>query len=76
MTILVDVEIYDPNGQRVFQTFFDNQTLAAGQRWTRNITWTVPAVPGVYTVKLGVFGPGTWSPLYQWNDQATQFAVR
>jgi len=34
MKALVDVEIYDPNGEVARQKWFDNQTFTAGQKRT------------------------------------------
>jgi hypothetical protein len=40
------------------------------------VSWAVPAgaLPGTYTVKIGVFSPG-WGTLHSWNNGAAQFAV-
>jgi hypothetical protein len=77
-TVLVDVEIYGPNGSVVRQKWFDNQAFAAGQTRTFSVSWAVPSTArtGVYTVKIGVFGAGDWDPLYYWNNNATQFSVK
>jgi hypothetical protein len=74
---LVDVEVYDPAGSKVFQQFFDNQTFAAGQQRQYTVPWTVPtgAAVGTYRVKIGVFNPG-WGTLHDWEDNAGQFTVR
>jgi len=74
-TALIDVEVYDPTGARVFQQVWDNQPLKAGQTRFKT-TWSVPstAVAGTYTVKIGVFSPG-WGPLQNWNNQAAVFTV-
>jgi hypothetical protein len=73
---LVDVEVYDKAGARVFQQWWDNQTFAAGQQVTYNTTWQVPSTTaaGDYTVAVGMFGPG-WTPQYSWNAGAAQFSV-
>jgi hypothetical protein len=74
---LVDIEIYDPNGLRVHQAFFDDQPFTAGSARSFNTSWTVPsgAARGTYTIKIGVFSPG-WGALYQWNNAAATFRVR
>src|ERR687885_2227160 len=76
LTGLVDVEVYDPSGARALQQSFDGQTFAAGQTRAYPVSWSVPAnaLPGTYTVKIGVFAPG-WASLYQWNDAAAQLQV-
>jgi hypothetical protein len=73
---LVDVEVYSPTGQKVFQKVYDQQAFGAGQTKQYRATWRVPvaAVPGPYVVKVGVFSPG-WGTLYHWNNQAAQFTV-
>src|SRR5919199_1786174 len=76
LTGLVDVEVYDPSGARALQQSFDGQTFAAGQTRAYSVPWSVPAtaLPGTYTVKIGVFAPG-WASLYQWNDAAARVSV-
>ncbi|HZQ35580.1 MAG TPA: hypothetical protein VFD32_06580 [Dehalococcoidia bacterium] len=75
-TALVDMEVYDPTGQRVYQRYWDNQTFSAGQKRNYTNTWTVPAgqMTGMYTLKVGVYAPG-WGQTYVWNGNAAQFAV-
>jgi hypothetical protein len=75
-TVLVDVEIYDGAGHKVFQRSWDNQSLRADRPRTYNVKWSVPgtAGPGEYSVKIGIFKTG-WSALYNWNDNAAHFTV-
>jgi hypothetical protein len=76
-TAVVDVEIYGPNG-RVAQEWFDNSSLPANQSRSFTTTWQVPgnAVLGDYTVKIGLFEPGSqWQTLYHWNDSAATFSL-
>lgn len=74
---LVDIEVYDPNGRRVFQSFYDNRSFVAGTAQTIASEWRVPskAARGTYTVMVGVFSPG-WGTLYDWNAAAGTFTVR
>jgi hypothetical protein len=76
-TVLVDVEVYDSSGNKVFQRWFDNQSFSAGQTRDYTVTWTVPSQtkPGMYTVKIGVFSSG-WGQLRDWQDNGARFAVR
>jgi hypothetical protein len=76
-TVLVDVEVYDSSGAKVFQQWWDNQAFGAGQTRTFTARWAVPSTArtGMDTVKIGIFAPG-WSALYAWNDQAGTFKVR
>ena len=75
-TLIVDLEIYQPNGQRIFQQSWDNQTFTAGQQRTFSTTWQVPAnsAAGGYSVRVGLFAPG-WTSMYHWNNAAGQFSV-
>jgi hypothetical protein len=74
---LVDVEVYDPNGNKVFQRFYDNQSFTANvhRRYTMPYKPPAGAPTGTYTVKVGVFQPG-WAGLLLWNDRAATFTVR
>ncbi|MGH2611141.1 MAG: hypothetical protein ACRDHF_18835, partial [Tepidiformaceae bacterium] len=74
---LVDIEIYNPQGVKVHQAYFDNQPLSAGVPRSFSTSWKVPAgsAKGTYTVKIGVFAPG-WGTMYLWNDSARTFVVR
>jgi hypothetical protein len=70
-SVLIDFELYDASGTKVWQSFDDNVSVAAGQATTRSTTFTVPdSLPaGAYQFKSGVFSAG-WGTLYAWNDQA------
>lgn len=74
LPVLVDVEIYDSRGGKVFQKAFDNEGLAAGANRDFSATWGVPQAAGTYTVKVGLFTPG-WGTLYAWNDSAASITV-
>jgi len=76
LNALIDLEVYDASGNKVFQKFWDNQAFSAGQTRTFAATWAVPASQrtGGYTVKIGVFAPG-WASMYTWNDSAGTFSV-
>ncbi len=73
---LVDVEVYDGHGRKVFQRWFDRQAFRAGVARTFRVTWKVPgtAAAGRYTVKIGVFAPA-WASLYAWNNGAATITV-
>lgn len=74
---LIDVEIYNAAGTRVFQQFWDNQSFSAGQTHSFNTSYSIPgaAATGTYTVMVGVFSPG-WGAVYAWNSQSGTFGVR
>jgi hypothetical protein len=75
-TDLVDIEVYDSSGHKMFQRWFDNQSFSAGQTRGYTAAWMVPnqTQVGMYTVKIGIFSPG-WGTLRSWQDQAAQFSV-
>jgi len=74
-TVLVDVEVYDSSGKKVFQQYWDNQSFTSGQTRTYGSSWQIPttALPGTYTVKVGIFSTGWSGTLYYWNDNAATF---
>ena len=76
ISALVDLEVYDASGAKVFQQWWDNRAFSAGGTLTLSTTWAVPvsAVTGAYTVVIGVFSPG-WGSLYSWNSNAAGVAV-
>src|SRR2546426_5306513 len=73
---LVDIEVYSPSGAKAYQTWFDNQSFAAGQLRTYPVSWQLPAsaAEGVYTVNLLVFAPG-WTKVYSSISPAATFSV-
>jgi len=73
---IVDVEVYDAMGAKVYQTSQSPMAFAANTPQTINAAWAVPASQpaGTYTFKVGVFSAG-WSPLYAWQDNAGTFTV-
>ena len=73
---LVDMEVYSPSGEKVFQKYFDDASFTSGATKTFSASFLVPlaAPAGTYTVKIGVFKPG-WSGLYYWNDSAASVVV-
>ena len=77
VTALVNVEIYDPAGRKVYQKAWDSQTLRSGRTTSFSTAWSIPAsaAKGTYTVKIGVFQPG-WGVLYHWNNAAASFSIR
>ena len=74
---LVDVEVYNSTGQKVYQQVWDNQSFNANSTRNFSTTWQVPSnlSPGTYTVKIGIFAPA-WSGMYLWNNNARTFTVR
>ena len=75
-TLLVDVEVHDASGAKVFQQYWDQQSFAAGAARTFTATWSVPAAQatGTYTVTIGIFAPA-WAALDNWNNSAASITV-
>jgi hypothetical protein len=69
--LLVDFEIYDGQGQKVWQAWHDNLPFPGGVMTGDSAVFTIPGdlAPGQYTFKTGVFSTG-WGTLYAWNDNA------
>jgi len=76
-TALVDIEVYNSAGQKVYQTYWDNQSFSANSTKTLSRSWRVPTnLPaGTYTVRIGIFKVG-WNGMLSWNDNAARFTVR
>ncbi|MEO8539777.1 MAG: hypothetical protein ABI577_08560 [bacterium] len=74
---LVDVEVYNSAGQKVFQQYWDNQAFNANVTRTFSTAWTIPSTlpTGTYTLKVGVFAPG-WAGMFAWNNSAATFTVK
>jgi len=73
---IVDFEIYNSAGSRVYQTTRSPVSFTANTAKTVSASWKVPTTQatGAYTLKIGVFGSG-WTPLYAWNNGAATITV-
>jgi hypothetical protein len=73
---IVDFEVYDATGAKIYQTYQSGVTFAANVPQTFNAAWAVPAsqASGTYTLQIGIFGAG-WSPLYAWDNTGATFIV-
>jgi hypothetical protein len=73
---IVDFEVYDSAGTKIYQTYQSPVSFAANTAQTFTANWSVPGtqVPGTYTLKIGVFGSG-WTPMYAWNDAGATMTV-
>lgn len=69
--LTIDAEIYNADGERVFQQFYPAQNFDAGQTLTYHLAWR-PTQNGTYTLKAGVF-KNDWSTTYQWFDHVATF---
>jgi hypothetical protein len=72
---LIDFEVYNAAGQKVWQTWQDNTALT-GAAQTVTAKWAIPAgqSTGAYTLRIGVFATG-WSAFWAWNGHAASFSV-
>jgi hypothetical protein len=75
-TLLVDFELWDAQGNKVWQIWHDNQPIHAGAILTDAAVFTVPEglPPGQYTLVSGVFSAG-WGTQFAWNDHAGRLTV-
>lgn len=71
---IVNVEIYDSAGARVFQNFFEDQNFNH-QSKQYTVFWSPRAEnTGEHIVKIGVFADN-WSRLFHWNNDAARVTV-
>jgi hypothetical protein len=58
--LLVDIEVHDTTGNKVFQHYFENEAFAANVQRQFDVAWAVPptAVHGIHTANIGIFIPG------------------
>lgn len=73
---ILDVEIANWSGTRVYQTWRGPETVAAGTTQSMRVSWTVPAgqTAGSYTVGAGIFSPD-WSHLYDWTNAVASVVI-
>jgi len=74
--LLVDVEIFDPQMNKVHQSFIDNIAVEAGVARSLPFAWQVPSgtATGTYTISIGIFGAG-WNGMYDWHAGAATLQV-
>src|SRR5262245_20597632 len=74
--IIVDVEIFNSGGTKVFQNYVPGNTFATGETKRFDFFWTTAAnqPAGPYTVKVGIF-TDHWTSLLLWNNSADTFMV-
>lgn len=71
---IVDMEIKDSAGAKIFQRFTCDQKISSGKAKTYTYTW-IPSVAGTFTVGAGVFGQG-WQSKYIFQDALAAITVK
>ena len=71
--ILVDIELFDSSGAQVAQSFYDSQTITAGEPQDFTLDFT-PNTDDTYRVAVGLIHEG-WQGLYEWTNDALSFVV-
>lgn len=73
---LVDMEVYDASGNKIFQQYASNQNFTAGQTSSFSFNWSSPSSQalGQYTLSVGVFS-NDWQTSYLWSGNAGSFAI-
>ncbi len=71
--VIIDTEIYNAQGQMVYQKFFEHQNLSSTPT-SHQFSWT-PASVGSFVIKVGVFN-ANWNGLRYWQDNALTFTVK
>jgi hypothetical protein len=74
--ITLDLELHDPSGNKITQTWVPAQNFTAGQALTETLTYTLPATAanGVYTYGVGTFVGTSLTPS-TWMNNAAPFTV-
>lgn len=70
---IVDIEVRNSSGTKIFQKFFEGQNLTAGSK-TYTAAWT-PQAAGTYNIVVGVFN-STWTTGHHWNPTAGNVTVQ
>lgn len=68
---IVDIEVHDRDGRKVFQYFLEGQYLPGGETKSFPIFFT-PKTQEPYTVKVGIFA-AWWSWNHFWNNDVVTF---
>ncbi len=71
--VIVDIEVYNSSGSKVFQQFFTGQNISSSQPGNYSTAWT-PSQNDTYTLKVGIF-TSDWSKNYYWNDAVMPLSV-
>jgi hypothetical protein len=72
--ILLDLELYNANNQKIAQQFYDAQTIEPYNVINQTLRSPPHLPPGSYAWKVGIFNPG-WNGLIAWYDNPLTFSV-
>jgi hypothetical protein len=72
--ILIDLELYNSDNQKVAQQFYDTTSITPYNIADEILTSPNNLGPGTYTWKVGIFNSG-WSGLIAWYDNPLTFTV-
>ncbi|MEI6533535.1 MAG: hypothetical protein WCO06_06915 [Candidatus Roizmanbacteria bacterium] len=74
---LIDVEVYSSAGAKIYQKYYDNQTLTTGIAKVYAPVWKTATntISGTYTVRVGIFS-ANWGTLYHWNANAGKLSIK
>ncbi|HYF13138.1 MAG TPA: hypothetical protein VD928_02495 [Candidatus Paceibacterota bacterium] len=70
---IIDIEVYNEANTKVFQKFFESQSIGSNQTKEISTSWTA-GVPGRYRVTVGVFN-SNWTQNLHWNNEAARISV-
>lgn len=71
--VIVDIEVHNDSGQKVFQEFFEGQNIPQGTVEDYSVPWQ-PNDSGNFTMKAGVFSSG-WGSAHEWNNSVDTITV-
>jgi endoglucanase len=71
--VIIELEVDNASGAKVFQQSFTGQNFATGQTQSHSVLWT-PSIGGTYKVDVGVFSADL-SKQYYWGSDAATFTV-
>ncbi|MFZ2189560.1 MAG: PQQ-dependent sugar dehydrogenase [Candidatus Magasanikiibacteriota bacterium] len=71
--MLINIEIYDENGKKLTQQFFDNTVIENNHQTDFTLGW-IPQFAGDYYISVGFYTAG-WGELKQWINKAAEFSV-
>lgn len=72
--VIVDIEVYNSAGQKIFQKFYEGQNFSANETRSFTASWT-PSAEGTYRMTIGVFN-SNWSQAHHWNNNGASISVQ